>query len=632
MRTPRPTAKHPAFPTATAGAAASFQERAEVPQALRWNLQHIFDTANAWEAEFRRVELALESFAADREKLGASTEQLRKFLHRHDEAAAALDRVYVYAHLKRDEDTRDADAQALAERASRLGTRFAEASSFIEPEILALGRSRIEALLQEPQLQTYHHWLRNLLRKEEHTLSPREEELLAMAGELARTPRHVFGMLNDADLVFGKILDDEGREVEITHGRYSTFLESPNRRVRRDAWNTLYDVYEAHKNTFAGLLGGAVKRDVFAARARKYASSLEASLHPANLSETVYRNLLRSIDEGRSAIHRSMTMRKRILGLEELRVYDLHAPLTRAQPPSISWDEAKALLFEGLAPLGAEYVRDLLEGLEKGWVDVHETKGKRSGAYSWGAYGTHPYVLLNYQGTLDHLFTLAHEVGHAMHHLATTREQAYVNSHYPIFLAEVASTTNEALLLDYLLRVKKDPEWQGALLTQAIDQIRGTVITQAIFASFELEIHEMAERGEPLTVASLSEAYRQAFTRTLGPELTFDDRAALGWTRVPHFYNNFYVFQYATGYAAAIALSRRILREGEPARRDYLGFLSAGDSNFPLEILKNAGVDLGTPQPIRDTLDHLDALLGRLEEHLAQQGLPASVGGGIQEP
>jgi oligoendopeptidase F len=322
-----------------------------------------------------------------------------------------------------------------------------------------------------------------------------------------------------------------------------------------------------------------------------------------------------------------MSMRRRLLGVDDLRVHDLHAPLALADPPKVSWSEACRLLLEGLAPLGEEYLDALRRGLAGGWIDVMETRGKRSGAYSWGAYGTHPYVLLNYQGTIDHLFTLAHEMGHAMHHYFTNETQPYVYSHYPIFLAEVASTTNEALLLDHLLRVQKDPVWRTALLTQAIDQIRGTVITQVIFAQFELALHEMAEAGEPLTVASFSEAYRRVFTRMLGPDLVFDDMAALGWARIPHFYNNFYVYQYATGYAAAVALSNRVLKDGEQARKDYLGFLKAGDSDYPIEILRRAGVDLSSPKPVLDTLERFAFLLDQLEEHLSQHGAAAVSGG-----
>ncbi len=602
-------------------------DRAQVSAQDCWNLGHIFTKQADWEAEFARVDAGIADLAKLPGTLGTSIGTFVAALERHDAIATALDRVYVYAHLLRDEDTRDASAQALAERSSRLGTRFAEASAFLEPEILGLGRARIEEILAAPAAAMWRHYLEDLLRKKEHTLSPNEEKILAMAGDVTRIPRTVFGLLNDADLRFGSIRDASGREVEITHSRYAVFLESPDRRVRQDAWNALYDAYEAHRNTFSGLLSGAVQRDVFLARARSYPSSLHAALDASNIPVEVYHTLVATLHEQRRVVHRATALRRKILGVDDLRVYDLHAPLSRDASPKVSWDEARELLLTGLAPLGDDYVGALREGLDGGWIDVRETRGKRSGAYSWGAFGTHPYVLMNYQGTVDHLFTLAHEMGHAMHHYFTNANQPYVYSHTPIFLAEVASTTNEALLLDHLLRVVDDPAWQAALLSQAIDQIRGTVVTQVVFARFELEMHEMVERGEALTVPTLSEIYRRAFTELLGPDLVFDDRASLGWARIPHFYNSFYVYQYATGYAAAIALSRRILKGGPSEQRDYLGFLEAGDSADPIEILRRAGVDPTTPKPVLDTLEHFEALLDRLEEHHVANGA-APVGRG----
>ncbi len=615
----RPSSKSPA-PPSSVGASSPVPERATVPVRDRWKLEHVFPTRTAWEEEFARVERATSEIAGLRGTLGGGAEALVGALERHASAAAALDRVYVYAHLLRDEDTRDASAQALAERSSRLGTRFAEASAFLEPEILELGRERIETILAAPAAAPWKHYLQDLLRKKEHTLSPSEEKILAMAGDVTRIPKTVFGLLNDADLRFGEIRDEEGRSVEITHARYAVFLESPDRRVRRDAWNALYETYEAHRNTFAGLLSGAVQRDVFHSRVRGYPSALHGALDGPNIPVEVYHTLLATLQDRRHVVHRAMSLRRRILGVDDLRTYDLHAPLGRETSPKVSWDEACELLLAGLAPLGDEYVRELGRGLDGGWIDVRETRGKRSGAYSWGAYGTHPYVLMNYHGTVDHLFTLAHEMGHAMHHHFTVAHQPYIYSQAPIFLAEVASTTNEALLLDHLLRVRDDPAWRSALLSQAIDQIRGTVVTQVVFARFELEVHAMAERGEALTVPALSEVYQRAFTELLGPDLVLDERAALGWARIPHFYNSFYVYQYATGYSAAIALSRRILGGGEAERRAYLGFLEAGDSDDPIEILRRAGVDPTTPKPVLDTLEHFDALLDRLEEHFTDMG------------
>ncbi|MEZ5064718.1 MAG: oligoendopeptidase F [bacterium] len=602
-------------------------ERDRIPAERRWELGHIFETREAWEAELNRVASLLEPMLARKGSIAGGPGNLAEVLSLQSEIGSGLDRVYVYAHLLRDQDTRATDAQGMAERAAGLGTKVAEVTAWVEPEILALPAETLRAWTEAPELADRRHWLDDLVRVKEHTLSPREEEILAMAGEVTRTPRTVYGMLNDADLEFRAVRDEEGREVELTKGRYSKFMESPDRRVRRDAWDSLTEGYEKHRNTVASLLAGSVKRDIFYSRVRGYPSSLAAALFPKRISEDVYRGLVRTIDERKAVVHRYVALRKRLLALEDLQVYDLYVPLASGPARQFEWEEACALLEEGLTPLGGEYVEALRGGLEGRWIDVHETRGKRSGAYSWGAYSTHPYVLMNYQGTLDHLFTLAHEMGHAMHSYYSNLRQPYWYSHYPIFLAEVASTTNEAILMDHLLATTKDPGFRLALLNQYVDQIRGTVITQVMFAEFELRLHEMAERGEPLTSDSISEVYGEIYRRILGPELGFDERAGLGWARIPHFYTAYYVYQYATGYSAATALSRRILAGGDKERDDYLGFLAAGDSDYPLEILKRAGVDLETNAPVRDTLDLFESLLGQIEAHVAEHGLAATTNG-----
>jgi oligoendopeptidase F len=604
---------------------ASVPARLDIDPAFRWRLDHIFDTAAAWDEEVGRVEELIAAVAGCAGTLAQGPEAMAAALHLHSELGERLDRCYVWAHLLRDEDTREPDSQARAERASRLSTRSAEATSFLEPEILAIPKERLEAFRAHAALEPWRHYLGNLIRMKEHTLSPREEELLAMAGDVTRIPRTAFGMLNDADLTFRPIRDEDGREVELTKGRYSAFMESLDRRVRRDAWSSLTEGYELHRNTLASLLQGSVQRDHFYARARGYRSALDAALFPNRIPPAVFHTLLETVAERRRAIHRYMEARKRILGLDQLKVYDLYVPLSTAQPPKFTYEEARRMLLEGLSPLGEQYLQAMSAGLDGGgWVDVYESRGKRSGAYSWGAYGTHPYVLMNYQGTLDHLFTLAHEMGHAMHSWYTVKEQPYHASHYPIFLAEVASTTNEALLMDHLLEVTEDPDRRLALLNQYIDQIRGTVITQVMFADFEHRIHDLVERGEPLTADILSGIYREVFCSTLGPTLALDDRAALGWARIPHFYSGYYVYQYATGYAAAIALSRRVLEGGDRERQEYLGFLKAGDSDYPIEILRRAGVDLTSPGPVNDTLDLFEKLLAKLEEHIATHGTAAA--------
>lgn len=600
--------------------------RDDIDPADRWRLEDLFPDVAAWEAAYRSAEETVRDLAGRKDAFPENPQaaQLAELLELDSRLGEAIDRVYVYAHLGKDGDTRETEAQGRSERASRLNTRASEATSWIEPRILSMPRERLEALRNAPELSGWSHYLKDLVRRQEHTLSPAEEELLAMAGDVTRTPRTVFGMLNDADLTFRPVKDENDTEVELTKGRYSRFMESLDRRVRHDAWDSLTEGYEKHRNTVSALLASSVQRDIFYARARKYPSCLDAALSPNDIPPEVFHTLLRTVTERRSVMHRYIALRKKLLALEELRVYDLYVPLSTAEPPHFTYDEARRMLIDGLAPLGGEYVDALTKGLAGGWVDVYECRGKRSGAYSWGAYGAHPYVLMNYQGTLDHVFTLAHEMGHALHSHYTNATQPYRYSHYPIFLAEVASTTNEAILMDHLLKTTEDPDLKLALLNQYADQIRGTVITQVMFAEFEHRLHAMAEEGQALTSDSMSEVYRDIFTRICGEDLAFDDRASLGWARIPHFYSAYYVYQYATGYSAAIAFARRILGGGGAERKAYLGFLAAGDSDYPIEILRNAGVDLTAPTAINDTLDLFESLLGQIEEHVSRHGTAAA--------
>jgi oligoendopeptidase F len=594
--------------------------RDEIPAEHRWRLEDLLENEQSWQREFEAVERLLQEIGAWRGRVAEGPAALAELLQLDARLGEALDRVFVWSHLQRDEDTRDTAAQARAQRAARLSTRAAEATSWIEPEILALPRARLETYRAAAELAARRHYLENLIRMQEHTLSPREEELLAMAGDVTRVPRTAFGMLDDADLTFRPVRDENGLEVELTKGRYSKLMECTDRRVRRDAWSSLTEGYESHRNLIASLLAGSVSRDIFYARARGYGSSLEAALHPGNIPLEVFHNLRAATDERRHLLHRYSSLRKRALGVDELHVYDLYVPLGASRPPQFAYEQACSMLREGLGVLGPAYLAAVETGLTGGWIDVFESKGKRSGAYSWGAYDGHPYVLLNWQGTLDHVFTLAHEMGHALHSFFTNARQPYHDSHYPIFLAEVASTTNEALLMDHLLRTTTDPGLKLSLLNQAIDQIRGTVVTQVMFAEFEHRLHEMAERGDALTADTIGGVYREIFARMLGPDLTLPDRASIGWARIAHFYTGYYVYQYATGYAAAIALSRRILNGG-PAERDaYLGFLSAGCSDYPIEILRRAGVDLTKHDAVRDTFDLFASLLNELEEHLSMHG------------
>jgi oligoendopeptidase F len=598
-------------------------DRSGVNESLRWRLSDIFADEAAWGAEMDRLPDEAERLSECRGTLGDGPGPLCEVLSRKAELESAIDTAYVWAHLLRDEDTRATGPQGMADRVARLAVRVAEAGAFVEPEILALPDEQLQTYLGAEELSPWRHYLENLVRLREHMLSSREEELLASAGELSRVPNSAFGMLNDADLRFDAVPDSEGEEHEVTPARYPVLMENPDRVLREGAWNSLMRGYEAHRNTLAALLGGAVKRDVFYSRARGYSSCLAAALHSSNIPEGVFHTLLDSVAGRAGAMHRYVAQRKRLLGVDELHPHDMFVPLGDAPSWEVRWEDAGSILREGLAPLGEEYGATMAHGISGGgWVDVLPTRGKRSGAYSWGAWATHPFVLMNYQGTLDHLFTLAHEMGHAVHHHYTSESQPYAYSHTPIFLAEVASTTNEVLLMEHLLATTEEPDRRFALLNQYLDQLRGTVFHQVIYARFEHEVHCMAEEGRPLTHETLGGAFGNAYRDMMGPELAFGERAAAAWSRIPHFYTGYYVYQYATGFSAAVALSRRILSGGPSERQAYLDFLAAGDSDYPIETLRRAGVDLAGPEAVTDTLDLFETLLDRLDEHVERHGVP----------
>lgn len=574
----------------------------------------MYPSPGAWRESFDRIPERIEALTSRKGRAGESSEALLETLRARDRLNESFGRLYVYAHLYRDQNTGDPEGQALAERIAALRPKVGEAESWIPPEILALPEERIAAFLDEnEELRLYRHDLDDLLRLRPHTLSPEEEKLLALSGNVAAGPRNAFTMLNNADLRFPAIRDEEGREVEVTKGRFSLFMESRERRVRRDAYEALLGTYRKFRNVFAALLSGSVTKDIFYARARGYDNCLERALDGGNIPRAVFDTTLRAVQERPEPLRRYLDLRRRILGLEELRPWDLFVPLFPEGEEKIPYEEAVALVREGLRPLGPAYGAALDEGLGGGWIDVYENEGKRSGAYSWGAYGAHPYVLLNWQGTLDDVFTLAHELGHALHTRHSSRRQPYVYADYSIFTAEVASTTNEALLMHHLLETTEDRNRKLHLLNQRLDQIRGTVYTQVLFAEFERRIHEAAEREEPITAEALGGIFTEAHETLYGDRVERDELHDVYWARIPHFYTGFYVYQYATGFAAATALSQRILREGEEAVRRYIGFLEAGGSDYPIEILRRAGVDMTSPEPIEETVRLFDRLLDEVE-------------------
>lgn len=589
------------------------QRRDEVASELKWRLEDIYPTNAEWEADLQALKNSTQRVLAVRGTL-TSGENLLQVLRLQDEISLMADHVITYAYMRRDEDNANSLYQGYAGAAMATIVELSSAQSFIVPEILSLDPDVVRTWIRQvPGLELYEHHLEDILRKKAHTLPAELEQLLAAAGEMAQAPRNIFNMFNDADLKFPQVKNDAGKMVELTHGRYGQLLESQKRDVRRGAFEALYDTYTTWKNTLGATFSAAVKKELFFSRARKYASSLEAALHEDNVSPEVYTNLVSSIHDHLPLLHRYMSLRKRLLGVEELHMYDLYVPMVADQDFKIAREEAVEMVQAGLHPLGEQYLSDMGASFTEGWIDWLENRGKTSGAYSWGTYGVHPYVLLNYDETLNDVFTLAHELGHAMHTYYSNKHQEYVNSAYTIFVAEVASTLNEALLIDDLLKKTDAPKKRAYLLNHFLEQFRGTVFRQTMFAEFEMIVHARFSAGESLTSDKLSELYYELNKKYYGEDVVVDEAIAMEWARIPHFYRPFYVYKYATGFSAAISLSQQILEEGQPAVERYLQFLAGGGSDYPLNLLKKAGVDMSKPEPIVQAMAVFEHLLSELE-------------------
>ncbi|MED4403198.1 oligoendopeptidase F [Metabacillus fastidiosus] len=593
--------------------------RNEIDPKDTWRLEDIFPTDEAWEKEFNQIKEALPQIGEYKGKLGESADVLYDALTYQDSVMERLGKLYTYAHMRYDQDTTNSFYQGLNDRATTLYTQASSISSYIVPEILAIEEEKLKSFLNEKkELKLYEHSLNEINRERPHVLSAEQEALLAEASEVLGSSSNTFGMLNNADLTFPAIKDENGNEVEITHGRYIRFLESEDRRVREDAFKAVYKTYGDFKNTFASTLSGAVKKDNFRARIRNYESARHSALSSNNISEEVYDNLVSTINEHLDLLQRYVKLRKKVLNLDEVHMYDLYTPLVKDTKMEVTYEEAKDYLLKGLEPLGEEYVSVLKDGFENRWVDVHENKGKRSGAYSSGTYGTNPYILMNWQNNVNDLFTLAHEFGHSMHSYYTRKTQPYPYGDYSIFVAEVASTCNEALLNDYLLKTIDDEKKRLYLLNHFLEGFRGTVFRQTMFAEFEHLIHKKAQDGEPLTPELLTKTYYDLNKKYFGDDIVVDEEIGLEWARIPHFYYNYYVYQYATGYSAATALSKQILEEGEPAVERYLNYLKAGSSDYPIEVLKKAGVDMTSKEPIEEALKVFEEKLNEMEELLVK--------------
>lgn len=590
-------------------------KRSELDLAYTWDLEQIFTSDEEWEKAFKEVKETLHQAKKFQGKLSESADVLLEALQIQDQLGQKIGKVYVYSHLKKDEDNTNSKYVAYNDRSSSLYTEVGSALSFIVPEILSLEESTLQHFLEENKdLQLYSHAIAEITRQRDHVLSADEEAIIAQAGELAGAPGDIFTMINNADMKFPNVKDENGEEKELTHGRYIQFLESKDRRVRKDAFEAMYSSFKKQRNTLAATLNASVKKDIFYGKVRNYPSAIETAVDKDNVPVDVYNNLIDTVHEHLPLFHRYISLRKKVMGVEELHMYDVYVPLVQDTDMKFAYEEGQKLVLDSLKPLGEDYLSIVEQGFKNRWIDVYENEGKRSGAYSSGTYGTPPYVLLNYQDTLDNVYTLTHEIGHSLHSYYSRKEQPYVYSGYSIFVAEVASTLNEALLTHHLLQATTDPKKKMYILNHYLDGFRGTLFRQTMFAEFEKLIHGKVEEGEALTSDLLSEMYYDLNLKYFGPDMVVDQDIEFEWARIPHFYMNFYVYKYATGFSAAAALSKQIIEEGAPAIERFLAFLKSGSSDYPIEVLKKAGVDMTSPDPIRQALKVFEDTLTQLEE------------------
>ncbi|MBQ8769114.1 MAG: oligoendopeptidase F [Oscillospiraceae bacterium] len=593
-------------------------QRSEISDADKWAIEDLYATDEAWEADLKLLEAAGDTLSAYAGKLGESADALYAYLTEMEKTNAKAELLGNYCMRRADEDTRVAKYQAMKGQFMNVYVGLSAKCSFETPEIMDISDEKLNAFYAEqPGLERYRRYLTDMRRRREHILSPAEEKLLAAAGEMAGAPDDIYGAFADADISFPDAVDANGGKHPLTQGTFVECEESPDRVLRKSAYENLYRTFGAFKNTAASILNAQGKQLKFFADARKYPSTLDASLDQTQVPTSVYLNLIEAVHRNMDKMHRYVRLRKKLLGVDELHFYDVYTPLLADVDKKIPYSEAKQTVYDALAPLGDSYRKILKEGFENRWVDVYQNEGKRSGAYSAGA-AVHPYVLMNYTGTLDSQFTLAHEMGHALHSWHSNKYQNPIDADYVIFVAEVASTCNEALLMEYLLGKTTDKTERAYLINQFLEQFKGTLYRQTMFAEFELNIGRMIGEGKTLTADDLSAEYKRLNELYFGPDMVVDDLIALEWARIPHFYYNYYVFQYATGYSAAIALSRKILREGESAVNDYIRFLSGGCSKSPIDLLKDAGVDMTSPEPVEQALQLFGELLDEMEALLAE--------------
>lgn len=590
-------------------------KREELPENLTWDLTKIFSSDQEFDEKYLELSEKLKKSEKYKGTLDQGAFQFLDAIEFVLSVYRQTEIIYVYAHLKNDQDTGNTEYQALYARASSLFSKVSEAVSWFEPEILQLSDERIwQYFKEEPKLEVYRHYIQQIVDNRAHVLSADQESLLAGAGEIFEASSDTFAVLNNADLVFPTIEGENGEKVQLSHGVYGQLLESTDRSVREAAFKGLYSVYEQFRNTFASTLSTHIKGHNFKAKVRNYSSAREASLSNNHIPESVYDTLVAVVNKHLPLLHRYMELRKRLLEVEKLHMYDLYTPVLGEAPITFTYEEAKEKALEALKPMGEEYTTIVEKAFSERWIDVVENKGKRSGAYSSGSYDTNPYILLNWHDTLDQLFTLVHEMGHSVHSYFTRSNQPYVYGDYSIFLAEIASTTNENILTEYLLETEKDPRVRAYVLNHYLDGFKGTVFRQTQFAEFEHFMHTEDEKGVPLTSEYLSDSYGKLNAKYYGPAVEEDPEIKFEWSRIPHFYYNYYVFQYSTGFSAASALAKRILSQEPDALENYLAYLKAGNSDYPVEVMKKAGVDMTQAAYIEDAMSMFEQRLNELEE------------------
>ncbi len=589
------------------------KKRKDINVEFKWKMEDVYSDESKWKKDISKAEGLLPELAKMHGEICKSSDNFKNTINLMNKIEFMVEKVYFYANQKYHEDLGDGKYQSFADESVALLTKFYAASSFVEPELLDAPRELIEKYLLENDMEEYKQYFNDLFRQKSHILSGEAEEILAQTQNFSSGARDIFGVFNNVDIKFPMVKDESGKEIQLTHSKLNLFMESKDREVRKNAFEGLYKSYSDYRNTLASIYINSLKKDNFYAMVRKYPSSRDMFLEESNIPGEVYDNLIETVNDNLGLLHRYVALRKKIMKLDELHLYDVYTPLVDTYNKNISYADAEKMVLEGLKPMGEEYIGFFKEGFKNGWIDVYENEGKKSGAYSWSVYGTHPYVLLNFQPNLNNVFTIAHEMGHALHSYYSNTNQTYSNAAYKIFVAEVASTCNESLLINHLIGAAEDKKEKAYLINHFLEQFRTTLFRQTMFAEFENIVHGMVDRGEAINCDIMCEKYYELNRKYFGEAIVIDKEIEMEWARIPHFYSSFYVYQYATGFSAAIALSKKILDEGEGAVEDYKKFLKAGCSDYPIEILKLAGVDMSKKEPVELAMRMFETLLAEFE-------------------